>query len=189
MLDNNSDDISLMGEVSKGSVAAFNTIYARYSEAVYYTIYKKIKDKTEVDDVFQEFFASVWRKRATIVVNTSFKAWLFTSVRNHVLNHLLQVARKEKNQLAYNEGFSEADHEFEGKMDVTGLPELINGEIERLPEKMRLVWQLRKEKDMSIAEISAHLNSSEQTVKNQLTSANKRLRLFLSKLHTFLFLL
>lgn len=188
-MQDNSDDILLMSEVSGGSTSAFEMLYARYSEAVYYTIYKKLKNKEDVDDVFQEFFATLWRKRASITINTSFKAWLFTSLRNHILNHLLQTVRKERNQQAYSQGFSDTDNELESKVDVTGLPELINGEIERLPEKMRLVWRLRKEKDMSIAEISAELNSSEQTVKNQLTSANKRLRLFLSKIHTFLFCL
>lgn len=186
---NNADDILLMKEISKGSLKAFNIIYSRYSEAVYYTIYKKIKNKDEVDDVFQDFFASIWRKRASLTINTSFKAWLFASLRNHVLNHLLQASTKEKRVADYAHSFSEESTDFSHDVEITDIARLVNTEINRLPEKMRLVWQLRKEQDMSIAEISAQLNSSEQTVKNQLNTANKRLRLFLAKLHTFLFFL
>lgn len=186
---NNAEDIILMKEISKGSLKAFNIIYSRYSEAVYYTIYKKIKNKDEVDDVFQDFFASIWRKRASLTINTSFKAWLFASLRNHVLNHLLQASTKEKRVADYAHSFSEESTDFSHDVEITDIARLVNTEINRLPEKMRLVWQLRKEQDMSIAEISAQLNSSEQTVKNQLNTANKRLRLFLAKLHTFLFFL
>lgn len=160
-----------------------------YSEAVYYTIYKKVKNKDDVDDVFQDFFAMLWRKRESLNVTTSFKAWLFTALRNHILNHLLQSSRKEKKRLVFDKEFSEADFEVDERMSLIDVPELVSEEINRLPEKMRVVWKLRREEDMSISEISAYLNSSEQTVKNQLTTANKRLRLFLSKLHTFLFFL
>ncbi len=188
-MQDNSEDIWLMNEVSKGSSIAFDTLYSKYSEAVYYTIYKKVKNKDDVDDVFQDFFAMLWRKRESINVTTSFKAWLFTALRNHILNHLLQSSRKEKKRLVFDKEFSEADFEVDERMSLIDVPELVSEEINRLPEKMRVVWKLRREKDMSISEISAYLNSSEQTVKNQLTTANKRLRLFLSKLHTFLFFL
>lgn len=188
-MNSSEEDILLIREVAKGSVAAFNELYSRYSEAVYYTIYKKVKNKDEVDDVFQDFFASIWRKRATLSVNTSFKAWLFTALRNHVLNHLLQASVKEKRALDYSHSFSEESSGFSHDVEIMDISRLVKAEINRLPEKMRLVWQLRKEQDMSISEISAQLNSSEQTVKNQLNTANKRLRLFLAKLHTFLFFL
>lgn len=188
-MQDNSEDILLMNEISKGSSIAFDALYSKYSEAVYYTIYKKVKNKDDVDDVFQDFFVMLWRKRESINITTSFKAWLFTSLRNHILNHLLQSSRNEKKRLAFDKSFSEADFEAEEKMSIIDVPEFISEEINKLPEKMRIVWKLRREEDMSISEISAYLNSSEQTVKNQLTTANKRLRLFLSKLHTFLFFL
>lgn len=188
-MQDNRADILLMNEVSKGSCAAFDILYSKYSEAVYYTIYKKVKNKAEVDDVFQDFFASLWRKRESINITTSFKAWLFTSLRNHILNHLLQSSRNEKKRLAFDKEFSEVDFEVNEKMSIVDVPELVTEEINKLPEKMKVVWKLRREEDMSISEISTHLNISEQTVKNQLTTASKRLRQFLSKLHTFLFFL
>lgn len=186
---NNAEDIMLMKEISKGSLKAFNIIYSRYSEAVYYTIYKKIKDKDEVDDVFQDFFASLWRKREHIRVETSFKAWLFTALRNHVLNHLLKTSNREKMIIDFTKSFAEADNELAQKMEIMDMPKHIGEEIDRLPEKMRQVWFLRKEYNMSISEISTQLNVSEQTIKNQLNTATKRLKGLISKLYIFLYFL
>lgn len=184
---NNSEDIFLINEIGKGSLKAFNIIYSRYSEAVYYTIYKKVKDKDEVDDVFQDFFASLWRKREKLNVETSFKAWLFTALRNHILNHLLKTSNREKNVIDFTRSFSEADEETHQKIEIMDMPKYIGEEIDRLPEKMKQVWLLRKEYNMSISEISTKLNVSEQTIKNQLNTATKRLRLFLARLHCLLF--
>lgn len=182
---NNSEDIVLMREVSKGSLEAFNIIYSRYSEAVYYTIYKKVKDKDEVDDVFQDFFASLWRKREKIKIETSFKAWLFAALRNHVLNHLLSTSNRERLIIDFTQSFTEADDDLYKRMEIMDMPKHIGEEIDRLPEKMKQVWFLRKEYDMSISEISAELNISEQTIKNQLNAAKKRLKSFISKLYIF----
>jgi len=189
MVTDHEEEISLVNEMSKGSVAAFDELYTRYSEAVYYTIYKKIKNKDEVDDIFQDFFVSIWRKRESLSVKISFKALLFTSLRNHILNHLLQTSNREKRAMNYAKSLSDKDTELAGETEIMGISKLVKSEINRLPEKMHLIWKLRKEDGLSISEISAQLNISEQTVKNQLNTANKRLRLFLEKLHTFLFFL
>jgi len=187
MVNDREEEILLVNEMAEGSVVAFDELYARYSEAVYYTIYKKVKNKTDVDDVFQDFFAMIWRKRESIQVTTSFKAWLFTSLRNHILNHLLRSSRNEKKRQAFDKEFSEADFEVSETMVVMGISERVTGEINKLPEKMKVVWKLRKDEDMSISVISTHLNITEQTTKNQLTSASKRMRQFLLTLHLFLF--
>jgi len=189
MVNDHEEEILLFSEMSKGSMTAFDELYARYSEAVYYTIYKKIKNKDEVDDVFQDFFASIWRKKENISVNTSFKAFLFTSLRNHILNHLLQTNNREKRALDYTKSLSHEDTDLARETDIIGISKLVTSEINRLPEKMHRIWRLRKEDGLSISEISSQLNISEQTVKNQLSTANRRLRLFLEKLHTFLFFL
>ena len=89
----------------------------------------------------------------------------------------------------YAKSLSDKDTELAGETEIMGISKLVKSEINRLPEKMHLIWKLRKEDGLSISEISAQLNISEQTVKNQLNTANKRLRLFLEKLHTFLFFL
>ncbi|MNF00240.1 Sigma-70, region 4 [compost metagenome] len=53
---------------------------------------------------------------------------------------------------------------------------------------MRTVWTLRKEQDLSISEISEQLKTSEQTIKNQLSTVTKRLKSFLTKVQLFLLL-
>jgi RNA polymerase sigma-70 factor (ECF subfamily) len=62
------------------------------------------------------------------------------------------------------------------ELEVKELSELIEGEVSRLPTKMQQVFRMSREEDLSIADIAHKLNVSEQTVKNQLTEALKRLR-------------
>lgn len=60
------------------------------------------------------------------------------------------------------------------------LQSVIAGEVDELPERMREIYCLSRVENLQIAEIAAKLNISEQTVKNTLTTALKRLRKNLS---------
>jgi len=61
-------------------------------------------------------------------------------------------------------------------LETRELSEFIESEIRRLPTRMQEVFRLSREDDLSISDIAHRLNLSEQTVKNQLTEALKRLR-------------
>ncbi|MNL66360.1 RNA polymerase sigma factor [compost metagenome] len=53
---------------------------------------------------------------------------------------------------------------------------IINKEIDLMPARMKEIYCLQKEECLSIKEIAKKLSISEQTVKNQLQSATKRLK-------------
>jgi len=61
-------------------------------------------------------------------------------------------------------------------METKEFKEFIESEIKRLPDRMQQIFRMSREDDISIADIAHQLNISEQTVKNQLTEALKRLR-------------
>jgi RNA polymerase sigma-70 factor (ECF subfamily) len=61
------------------------------------------------------------------------------------------------------------------------------GAMEQLPGKMRRIYAMKNEEQLSVREIANELQLSEQTVKNQLHTAGQRMLKFLRHLQIFFF--
>jgi RNA polymerase sigma-70 factor (ECF subfamily) len=72
--------------------------------------------------------------------------------------------------------FDILDEVHANELETKELQLLIEKEVSKLPSRMQEIFRMSREDDYSIAEIAKRLNISEQTVKNQLTEALKRLR-------------
>ncbi|RYG34699.1 MAG: hypothetical protein EOO01_32040 [Chitinophagaceae bacterium] len=47
-----------------------------------------LQDSDEAQDVVHELFASLWSKRESLDINTSLNAYLYSSIRNRILDHI-----------------------------------------------------------------------------------------------------
>ncbi len=171
-----------------GNRAAYTEIYKRYTGILYSHAYAKLQDREEARDAIQELFTVLWVKRQEIAIDTNLAGYLYSAVRNRVLNTIshkrvasIYVSQQEINS---NEFVSATDHLVREKE----LASLIEKEISCLPLKMREVFELSRKNNLSRKEIASQLNLSEKTVKNQINSALKVLRVKMENIFTvFLF--
>lgn len=174
------NDLELFALCKAGDEKSFCVIYDRYWAVLYRHAYRLLRDETEAQDIVQEVFVSLWDKVQSLDMEVSVKAYLYTAVRNRVLN----IIQKEKHQnkyvlsLGHFMEHSEAitDHRVRERM----LQEKIEEEVARLPNKMRNIFELSRTKQLSHKEIARELNLSDKTVKKQVNNAIKILRLKLS---------
>lgn len=181
-------DTDLMGLVQAGDHLAFAEIYQRYKLILHHHAWSKLGSQTEAQDAIQEVFSTLWSKRDTIVISHNLSGYLYTSVRNHILN---LIARKEVQDkyVASMQHFAStqtvtADHRVRENM----LQLAIEKEIASLPPKMREVFELSRKHHLSNKEIAAIMGTSEQTVKKQISNTLKQLRSRLG-LFTYLYML
>jgi RNA polymerase sigma-70 factor (family 1) len=178
-------DLELTALLKQGDAVAYTVIYNRFFDELYLHAFTRLQDKSEAQDVIHELFAGLWNKRETITIKSSLAAYLYTAVRNRIMDVIAhqQVETKYVSSLQHfmESGYCVTDHQVRERL----LAALIEKEIAELPSKMREVFELSRKKVMSHKEIAAELNISEQTVRKQINNALKILR---SKLGMALFL-
>jgi RNA polymerase sigma-70 factor (ECF subfamily) len=176
-----------MGLLQSGDHLAFAEIYNRYKLILHHHAWSRLGNKTEAQDTIQEVFSALWSKRETITLHHNLSGYLYTSVRNHILN---LIARKDV-QSKYINSMQQLtpeqvlpDHRVRENM----LQLAIEKEIASLPPKMRQVFELSRKQHLSNKEIAAIMGTSEQTVKKQISNTLKQLRSRLGLL-TYLYML
>lgn len=173
------DDEILLQDLKKGDRFAFETIYLKYWDQLYSSVYKRVKSQEVAQEIVQDFFVSLWEKRTTLSVHTSFEAYIFTAVRYQVLNYL----QKEITRNNYRAGLDANEAYSNSTLDqvyINELKKVIENEIAQLPEKCQHVFRLSRQEHLSIKEIAERLDISTKTVENHLTKALKILRINLS---------
>ncbi len=169
-------DSDLTDLLKSGDRKAFAEIYNRYKFILHHHAWNKIRNKEEAQDTIQEVFSMIWTKRETINIGSNLSGYLYSCVRNHILNMIVRKDVQHK-YIASLRDFSEAgpvitDHLVRENM----LKALIDKEIASLPPRMREVFELSRKKHLSHKEIAEMMGTTEQTVKKQMTNALKVLR-------------
>jgi len=179
-------DQTLLTLLRQGDKDAYTVIYDRYKNVLYNHAYKKLGDPEEVKDVLQELFTNLWNKRVDIPVAMNLSGYLYTSIRNRILN-LLTHKEVENKYLSSIQQFSQEGHySTDLVIREKEMADLIQKEIDQLPPKMREVFLLSRKENLSHHEIAKQLSISEQTVAKQVTNALRILRI---RLGSFFFLL
>lgn len=167
-------DGDLLQLIKRDDTAAFESIYDKYWQALYLKACQRV-DKDEAKDIVQEIMITLWRRRHDIRVEQEgdLGRYLFTAIRYRVISHYAFSAAEIK-KAGFFDTFD--DYIATDTLETKELKAKIDTEIGKLPTRMQQIFRLSREDDYSIADIAKTLNISEQTVKNQLTDALKRLR-------------
>jgi RNA polymerase sigma-70 factor (family 1) len=166
----------LVSRLRSGDKAAYTEIYNRYKWLLHTHAYKKLGDREAANDVVQELFANLWTKREAVQLNSTLAGYLYTAIRNKILNIIehQQVASKYvDSMMEFASGhIAVTDHLIREKQ----MTAIIEKEIAALPAKMRAVFELSRKSHYTHKEIADQLNISEQTVTKQIKNALKILK-------------
>lgn len=177
-------DQQLVDLLSSADQLAYTEIFERYAKLLVGHAYRLLGDRDEANDVVQDVFMVLWQNRFSLQLQTSLSAYLYVAVRNRVLNrlsHAKVVSRYADSILDFMDNVHvNSDELFLAKE----LEKLIESEINALPEKMREVFLLRKQEELSYSEISERMGITDKTAKQQVHNAVKILR---TKINSFLF--
>lgn len=184
-------DNELVALLQQGSEPAFNVLHLRYYGLLYRHAFHRftaIQDPQEVEDLVQDLFVKLWDHRANLDPAASFKAYLYTSLRNRVLNDLSKKKVREayhqslERFLLQQENLPVDDHLREKELIA-----LVEKEVSALPPRMRLAFEMSRYQHLSYDEIAEKLNISPHTARTQVRNALRILRLKFDDLFFFLF--
>ncbi|MEJ7558012.1 MAG: sigma-70 family RNA polymerase sigma factor [Pedobacter sp.] len=179
----NKTDQELFHAMQSGDELAFQSLFNRHWEALYNSVYKLLADDDQTKDVLQNAFIEIWSKRDTLVVGSSIFPYLVSVAKNEVIS----LFRKNKIRLAGDEVLLANLHRvtYPDEQLIAGeLQHVIDSELVSMPNNMRQCFVLSRYEDKSIRKISRELTLSEQTVKNNISEALRRLRKRLNRTST-----
>lgn len=148
-----------------------------------------MKDADDAEEVVQNCFVKMWNDKENIIITTSPKSYLYSSVRNSCLNQIKHIDIKENYKL-HNQLYGEQVTDVEEEMDANELQEKITIAIEKMPEQRKKIFKMSRFDGLKYKEIAEELNISIKTVENHMGSAIKDLKTDLKNyLHIYIIII
>lgn len=171
----------LLLQLKQGYEPAFNSLYLSYSKALYQKINRIVKDESVADELLQDLFLKIWEKRATINVNQSFTAFIYTVANNLVYDYLRKVSKDKRlhSRLLINavDYYLHTEELFIEKETA----KIIQDAIDQLSESRRKVFTLCKIEGKTYSEAAAILGIKVATVNSHMVNSIKSIKSYLYK--------
>ncbi|HEY9258221.1 RNA polymerase sigma factor [Chitinophaga sp.] len=185
-MQHNNQDAVLLELLKEGSAEAFTQVYGKYHGILMTLSTDMLKDQDMAEDLVQEFFIDFWQKKLFLKIDANYqnrdrasimKSYLYASVRNRCLN---KITRDKKfTSVIPEEAFLPND-----PLESKEIFFMVNSALKKkVPPKSSTAFRLRHYDQKSHKEIAAEMNTSIQTVKNQIGTAVKILRGHFSPAH------
>jgi RNA polymerase sigma-70 factor (ECF subfamily) len=171
-------DLALLLQLREGNEQAFNTIVALYLEPLYRFAYIRTQDSQLADDIAQDVLVQLWEHREQLNPAGSLKGYLFRSVRNRTLNSLRheQSLQRVAQVFTTDRTLHSPQPSADTTIELEEGTRLLRIALASLPPRTREIFLLRREQEMSYAEIAETFGISVATVHNQMSRAVNAIR-------------
>ena len=160
---------------------AFNKLLSDYKERLYWHVRKIVIDHDDANDVLQNTFIKVFDNINSFKQNSSIYTWMFRIATNESLNYINKKAKKigisNEEWIAEKSDKLESDPYFEGDEVELKLQKAIS----KLPEKHRIVFNMRYFEEMKYEKISEILGTSEGGLKASYHHAVKKIKTYINE--------
>lgn len=154
---------------------AFEVLVDAYSEPLYWQIRKLVANHEETDDLLQNVFLKAWKNIHNFRGEAKLSTWLHKIAINESLNFLHQERQKREISDDSGDDFIMRNLEADTYFDGDALQLALQKAIASLPEKQRLVFNMRYYDEMKYDEISDILGTSVGALKASYHHAVKKI--------------
>lgn len=179
--DNFSEERSLILRLIEGDEDAFCELYATYKNRLIYFAMRFLKSREYAEDVFQDAFTVVWQSRRFINPDASFSSYLYTIMRNRILNQLRNAANEEKLKESILSQALDYTEDTKREVMLNDLKSLISHALQQLTPRQREIFEMSREAQLSHKEIADKLGISVNTVQEHISTSLKLIRTYLIK--------
>lgn len=172
---NDESERRLQERIRAGDESAFDTVFRSHYAHLVRMAESVVREQALAEEVAQEVMLELWRRRESLQIEQTFRAYLLRSTRNRALNqvrHQRVVAREAAIAAIDSPSAPSAEDEMLG----TELEQAVRAAIDGLPEKYREVFQLSRDQGLRYAEIAVTLDISVKTVEKRMGQALAELR-------------
>jgi RNA polymerase sigma factor (sigma-70 family) len=158
---------------------AYTAIIKKYQEKLYWHIRRMVVEHEDANDVLQNMFIKVWKGLENFREDSQLYTWLYRIATNECLTFLEQQKRKATVSMSDEETGLSNKVKADSNFDANRLEWKLQLAIQHLPEKQRLVFNLRYYDEMPYEEMSKVLETSEGALKASYHHAAKKIEEFI----------
>ncbi len=177
----NDDEILQLFKNSATKEKALSVLMDKYKEQLYWHIRKMVINHDDADDLLQVAFIKIWKNIDNFREESKLYTWMYRIATNETLTFL---QRKKKRSLI---PFFSVEKELKKNLEADAY---FNGDeiqlrlqkaILTLPEKQRIVFNMKYFDDMKYEDMSEILETSVGALKASYHHATKKIESFLTK--------
>lgn len=157
------------------SQIAFRLLMKKYQEKVYFFVRRMVSDHDDANDLVQDIFLKAWKNLSGFREDSGLYTWLYRIAINETLSFLKN--RKIRATLSLSDPYSRQLDSIHDDRFFTGdeVQRRLQEAIISLPDKQKVVFNLRYYEDMPYEEMSVMLNTSVGALKASYHFAVKKI--------------
>ena len=161
--------------------ASFTQLVRKYQERLYWHIRRMVVEHEDANDILQNVFIKVWRNLAEFRSESNLYTWLYRIATNETLTWIEQQKRRKSVSLSGdNEDIFSERLVAQKDFDPSKIEWKLQQAIQTLPEKQRIVFNLRYYDEMPYEEMAGVLDTSVGALKASYHHAVKKVEAFLT---------
>jgi len=186
------DERALIERAQHGDREAFDELVHRYDRDVLRIALNILRKSEDARDVYQEAFLKIYKNLPRFRFECSFHTWMYPIIPNVCLDHLRRRSSRPEDQapeFASNANGDPMPGDFFDRQQETGaqsdperrlqgleIAHRISAALERLSPRERMVFEMKHYQGLKLRAIGDALGTTEETVKNSLFRATRKLR-------------
>lgn len=167
---------SLVIRLRNGDENAFCLLFRRFGPKIYGTARRMFLTHEDAEELVQEVFLKIWKKKEQLKDNLSFQAYLITIMKSMVYKKVKSQSRF----FAYQQFAAAKEvsvlNEGEISLESEDLYRYSKKAIDQLPKSQKQVFELRYLNHQTAEQIAVQLSISKRTVESHIYKATKSLR-------------
>lgn len=181
MSDFSDEEILLLCRTQDGFEKGYRMLVKKYKSRIYWHIRRLIIDHDDTNDVTQDVFVKIWRYLPNFREDAALFSWIYRIATNESLNFIRKSKKSFFVPLESTEHFLETQFDYSSALTGDEIALKLEKAIIKLPEKQRLVFNMRYFDELSYQQISDVLKVSVGSLKASYHHAHKKLEVFLEK--------
>lgn len=158
---------------------AYNQLVRKYQQKIYWHIRKMVIDHDDADDLTQETFIKIWKNLENFRQESQLYTWIYRIATNECLNFL--SSKRRKFFLPLNDVAAELSEKIDASPTLGGdeIQKQLQKALLRLPDKQRLVFNMRYYDELTYEQISEIVGTSVGALKASYHLAAKKIEEYL----------
>jgi RNA polymerase sigma factor (sigma-70 family) len=158
---------------------AFNLLLKKYQQKIYWHVRRMVIDHDDADDLVQDIFVKVWKYLGNFRSDSQLYTWLYRIATNECITFLNK--KKQKNNISLDDVAYDLADKLEDSSYFSGdqIQKKLQKALLTLPEKQRLVFNMKYYDDLKYDEISEITGTSVGALKASFHLAVKKIESFL----------
>ncbi|MEA4918225.1 RNA polymerase sigma-70 factor [Proteiniphilum sp.] len=180
------NDKDLVVRLINNDQEAFCELYAKYKQQLLYFAMKFVKSTEFAEDIYQDAFSVIWQSRRFLDPEKTFSSYLYTIVKNRILNALREIEndRKLKTYILSNAiDYSDVTNQY---IQLNELEIILDRALEKLTPRQRQIFEMSRNEQMTHKEIADALDISVFTVQEHISISLRSIKHFLRKYPDYL---